>query len=146
MRGDPLRDLRDEDLESLLVDFYFVATTDELLGSYFAGVDMLSHMPRIVDFWSTMLFHTGRYSGSAFQPHLQMPGLTADHFQRWLEILEATVDSRFEGPNARVMKELAHRIAYSMQLRLGIAPHSPFVARGDGPAARPLSIDTTDRS
>jgi hemoglobin len=123
MRCGALRDLGDEDLEPLLVAFYSVATADELIGSYFAGVDMIRHMPRIVDFWSTMLFHTGRYSGSAFQPHLQMPGLTGNHFQRWLGILEATVDSRFDGPNARLMKELAHRIAYSMQLRLGIAPH-----------------------
>jgi len=37
---------------------------------------MSTHMPRIVAFWSTMLFHTGRYSGNAFRPHLQMPGLS----------------------------------------------------------------------
>ena len=116
------RDLRDEDLESLLVQFYAVATADGLLGSYFAGVDMSRHMPRIVDFWSTMLFHTRRYSGSAFEPHARRPGLTADHFERWVDILEATVDSRFEGPKAQVMKGLARRVAYGMQVRLGIAP------------------------
>jgi hemoglobin len=120
------RDLRDEDLEPLLVQFYAVATVDDLLYSYFAGIDMMRHMPRIIDFWSTMLFHTGRYSGSAFQPHARMPGLTADHFQRWVDILETTVDSRFEGPNAQVMKGLARRVAYGMQVRLGIAPLFQF--------------------
>lgn len=40
-------------------------------------VDMAAHMPRIVDFWSTVIFHTGRYSGNAFRPHLAMPRLTA---------------------------------------------------------------------
>jgi hemoglobin len=119
-------DLRDEDLEPLLVDFYAIATIDPLIGSYFTGIDMSRHMPRIVDFWSTMLFNSGRFSGSAFLPHARMPGLTAEHFQRWVEILESTVDSRFDGDNARLMKGLARRIAYGMQVRLGITPRLHF--------------------
>ena len=118
----PHRDLRDEDLHDLLVEFYDRVAEDHLLAPYFAVVDMQAHMPRIVDFWSTMLFHSGRYSGNAFQPHARMPGLTAEHFERWLEILDATLDSRFEGANVRLMKGLARRIAYGMQVRLGIAP------------------------
>ena len=125
------RDLRDEDLHDLLVAFYEAVGGDALLAPYFAVVDMRAHMPRIVDFWSTLLFHTGRYSGNAFAPHLQMPGLTADHFARWVATLEATVDARFAGPVATMMKELGHRIAYSMQLRLGIAPFAPFREASD---------------
>ena len=79
-------------------------------------------MPRIVAFWSTLLFHTGRYSGSAFRPHLSMPGLTAGHFARWVASLEYILDTRFAGENVERMKDLAHRIAHSMQLRLGIMP------------------------
>src|SRR5688500_5311670 len=123
-----LRDLEEDDLESLLVAFYAAATEDDLIGSYFRGVDMVRHMPRIVDFWSTMLFQTGRYSGSAFLPHTHMPGLTADHFTQWLSILDATVDARFGGPRARQMKDLARRVAYSMQVRLGVAPQGHFVS------------------
>ena len=125
------RDLRDEDLHELLVAFYETVAGDALLAPYFAVVDMREHMPRIVNFWSTLLFHTGRYSGNAFAPHLQMPGLTADHFARWVATLEATVDARFAGPVATMMKELGHRIAYSMQLRLGIAPFAPFRETSD---------------
>ena len=119
-------DLTNDDLHDTLVAFYAKLAEDALLAPYFAVVDMAAHMPRIVAFWSTMLFHTGSYSGSAFRPHLTMPGLTAEHFARWVATLEAVVDERFAGPNARLMKELAHRIAYSMQLRLGIAPFAPF--------------------
>ena len=86
-------------------------------------------MPRIVAFWSTMLFHTGRYSGSAFRPHLNMPGLTAGHFARWVDTLEYTLDARFAGVNVERMKDLAHRIAHSMQLRLGITPFDAFESR-----------------
>lgn len=114
-------DLRDDDLLGLLTDFYARVERDELLAPYFAAVDMVEHMPRIADFWSTMIFHTGRYSGNAFRPHLAMPGLTAAHFARWLETLEATVDAHAAGPAAEHMKALGHRIAFNMQMRLGIA-------------------------
>ena len=125
-------DLRDEDLHDVLVAFYDRVERDPQLAPYFAAVDMAAHMPRIVDFWSTLLFHTKRYAGNAFRPHLAMPGLNAEHFARWLGALEATVDARFAGPTAADMKTLGHRIAYSMQLRLGIAPGFEYPASEDG--------------
>jgi hemoglobin len=119
----PLRlDLRDEDIAPLLLEFYACIERDPLLAPYFAGLDMREHVPRIADFWSTILFHSGRYSGNAFRPHLEMPGLTPEHFAHWLDALERTVDAHHAGPNAEMMKALGHRIAYSMQLRLGITP------------------------
>ena len=121
-----MRDLQDDDLYDLLDAFYATIEHDALLAPYFAVVDMHAHMPRIVGFWSTMLFHTGRYSGNAFRPHLEMPGLTGAHFARWIATLEATVDARHAGPGAERMKELAHRVAYGMQLRHGIEPFAPY--------------------
>lgn len=118
-------DIRDEDLHDTLTSFYEVIAVDPLLVRYFEKVDMALHMPRIVAFWSTLLFHTRSYSGNAFRPHLEMPGLTGEHFAFWVGSLERVVDARFAGPSASLMKELAHRIAYSMQLRLGIAPFEP---------------------
>lgn len=115
-------DLCDEDLEGVLVAFYAAVAEDALLAPYFAEVDMTAHMPTIVAFWSTMLFHTGRYSGNAFRPHQSMPGLTAEHFRHWVATLERTVDAGFAGKITELMKDLASRIAYSMQLRLGITP------------------------
>ena len=110
----------------MLVAFYASIADDPLLAPYFAVVDMAAHMPRIVAFWSTMVFHTGRYSGNAFRPHLSMTGLTAEHFEHWVSTLERTVDARFTGDSVELMKDLAHRIAYSMQLRLGIMPTEEY--------------------
>ena len=122
-RADAARpDLRDEDLCELLRRFYDDVQSDELLAPYFAGLDMPAHIPHIADFWSTMVFHTGRYAGNALRPHLAMPGLTAVHFARWLAALERAVDARHAGPAAERMKDLAHRVAHSMQLRLGVDP------------------------
>jgi hemoglobin len=125
--GLPLPDLQDADILGVLVAFYATVERDALLAPYFTSVDMPAHLPRIADFWSTMLFHTGRYSGNAFRPHLEMPGLTPQHFDRWLATLERTVDAMHAGPNAALMKNLAHRVAYSMQLRLGLTPNEPFL-------------------
>ena len=74
-------DLQDNDLSDVLVSFYAAVADDPLLAPYFASLDMSTHMPRIVAFWSTILFHTGRYSGNAFRPHLSMPGLTSRAFR-----------------------------------------------------------------
>jgi hemoglobin len=127
--GGPTRpDVRDEDIYEILVRFYAAVAEDPLLAPYFIDVDMQAHMPRIADFWSTLLFHSGRYSGNAFRPHLAMPGLTAAHFDRWLATLERTVDAAHAGPVAESMKSLGHRIAFSMQLRLGIAPTAAYPA------------------
>ena len=116
------RDLQADDLHETLLAFYALVEEEPLLAPYFEGIDMIAHMPRIVSFWATMLFHTGTYSGSAFLPHLTMPGLTGRHFERWVATLEGVLDARFIGPQTELMKTLAHRIAYSMQVRLGIAP------------------------
>jgi len=119
-------DLAEEDLPALLTTFYATIAHDPLLAPYFAVVDMREHIPRIADFWSTMLFHTARYSGNAFRPHLAMPGLTPEHFAHWLATLEQTIDHRWHGPIADRMKDLGHRVAWSMQLRLGLTPETPY--------------------
>jgi hemoglobin len=120
-------DLTEDAIEPLLVAFYDTVARDALLAPYFAAIDMREHIPRIADFWSTIVFHSGRYSGNAFRPHLEMPGLTAAHFSRWVATLEATVDARVRGPKAELMKALGHRIAYSMQVRLGITPFEAYL-------------------
>lgn len=124
-------DLGDENLHDVLVAFYAAVADDPLLAPYFAALDMGAHMPRIVAFWSTMLFRTGRYSGNAFRPHQSMPGLTAQHFSHWVATLEHTADARFAGENTDRMKDLAHRIANSMQLRFGITPLRSIGWAGD---------------
>ena len=132
----PLPELRDEDLHDLLVDFYDAVARDEFLAPYFAPVDMSEHIPKIADFWSTLIFHSGRYQRNAFKPHLEMPGLTPGHFSRWMATLELTVDERFAGSAAEAMKDYGHRVAYSMQLRLGLEPFSDYRAAGRGAAGR----------
>lgn len=121
------RDLTEDGLPALLTVFYVRVGHDSSLAPYFAQLDLAAHIPRIADFWATIVFHADRYRGNAFRPHLDMPGLTAAHFARWVTEFEATVDALHVGPRADRMKMMAHRIAYSMQLRLGVTPSAPLV-------------------
>src|SRR5687768_7932469 len=90
-------DVQDADIAPLLAAFYDAVERDALLAPYFVTLDMAAHIPRIADFWSTLLFHTGRYAGNAFRPHAEMPGLAAEHFARWVATFERTVDARHAG-------------------------------------------------
>jgi hemoglobin len=67
-----------------------------------------------------MLFRSGNYSKHGRNP-LQIHGLLngkspllPEHFQRWLEIFDRTVDSTFAGPRADFIKMRAQMIAGRM--------------------------------
>lgn len=110
----------DADIAAVVDAFYGGIDADPLLGRYFAGLDMSAHLPRMVAFWSSVLFGTGAYRGRPFDPHLRMEGLAPEHFTRWVERFLATVDARFHGPHADRMKARAEQIAGIFQVKLGL--------------------------
>lgn len=120
-----LHDIRDRgDIAALIEAFYGRAFADPVLGPIFidvARMDLPAHMPVMCDFWETVLFQAGLYRGNAFNVHLdlhiQVP-LTAMHFQRWLDIWEATDDDLFAGPKAIQAKVQAGRIGGLIRRRL----------------------------
>jgi truncated hemoglobin YjbI len=60
-----LTDVDEAALVPLLAAFYDTIGREPMLAPYFAPLDMRAHIPRIADFWSTLLFHSGRYEGNA---------------------------------------------------------------------------------
>ena len=46
------------------------------------------HLPRMCDFWSTVLLGTRRFHGNPMAAHMGLPGLTSAHFDRWMELFE----------------------------------------------------------
>lgn len=116
-----LPDIQAEADIKLLVDtFYSKVHQDELLDPVFNGfahVDWLRHLPIMYDFWSSILLGTSRYHGRPFPKHMPLP-INATHFQRWLELFEATVDELFAGPKAEEAKVRALNIATMFEYRL----------------------------
>ena len=110
----------DDDVATVVHAFYRGIEADDVLGPYFAGLDWGAHLPRMVAFWSSVLFHTGQYRGRPFDPHARMPGLAGPHFDRWLARFHATVDAHFAGEAAEQMKARAAQIAGIFQMKLGL--------------------------
>ena len=110
-----------EDLELLLTEFYKIAPNDAEIGHHFDGVDLVAHLPVIVDFWEKVLFGKAVYFGNPLQVHqiLQAKSpLTLEHFQRWVEIFSRTVDALFVGKTADDAKLRAKMIAHSLNQNL----------------------------
>ncbi|HEY0428000.1 MAG TPA: group III truncated hemoglobin [Pyrinomonadaceae bacterium] len=109
------------DLEKLLTEFYKVAASDAEIGHHFADLDLASHLPAIVDFWEKILFGAPVYFGNPLQIHQRLHEkfpLKLEHFRRWIEIFQKTVDENFAGERAENAKLRAKMIAHSLNQRI----------------------------
>jgi hemoglobin len=110
----------DEDVRKLVHTFYKKVQGDDRLGYIFndyANVDWDTHLPKMVDFWSNLLFQTRRYKGRPLQKHFPLP-IEKQDFQLWFGLFEKTVDELFKGERADHAKEMAARIASSFSIRM----------------------------
>jgi hemoglobin len=112
------------DCEALVRAFYSEALVDPVIGFLFTDVahlDLEHHLPRITNFWETVLLGARSYGGGAFGPHLalnQLVPLRRGHFERWLWLWLRTVDARFSGPVAEEAKRHATRVATAFSDRI----------------------------
>ena len=114
-------DIQNEaDIQQIVDAFYGTITEDAVLAPFFDTLDLDAHRPRMVAFWSSVVFSTGTYRGQPFEKHALLEGLEARHFDQWLHRFETTVDARFEGEAAERMKTAAARIAMVFQSKLGL--------------------------
>ena len=114
-------------IERLVRRFYDRARRDPLLGPVFDSriSDWEPHIARIAAFWSSVTLMTGVYHGQPTRLHLGLP-IEARHFDRWLELFEATARDECPPVAALYFIERAYRIADSMELAVnaqhGILP------------------------
>lgn len=103
-----------EDIKLMVNTFYDNIRKDDLLGPIFN--DKLQdrwavHLEKMYGFWQTILFDVRAYSGSQFPPHKQLP-VDKTHFDRWIEIFNATIDTIFSGPITEEAKMRATNMAF----------------------------------
>ncbi|HMB93855.1 MAG TPA: group III truncated hemoglobin [Rhodothermales bacterium] len=116
-----LADIESEaDIQQIVDAFYGTITDDPVLARFFETLDLNAHRPRMVAFWSSVVFSTGTYRGQPFEKHALLDGLEARHFDQWLHRFETTIDARFEGEASERMKMAATRIAMVFQSKLGL--------------------------
>ena len=112
------------DCERLVRAFYGRAMVDPIIGFLFtdiAKLDLVVHIPRITNFWETILLGARTYGGGAFRPHVELHfkvPLKRGHFDRWLYLWAMAVDELFEGERAELAKSHAVRVAAAFESRL----------------------------
>jgi hemoglobin len=111
----------DEAMIGRLVDgFYDRVRADPLIGPVFDDriSDWGPHLEQMRLFWSSVALMSGAYHGRPMPKHLPLP-VDARHFDRWLELFEATARDLCPPAAAGHFIERARRIAESLEL--GIA-------------------------
>ncbi|HYD27025.1 group III truncated hemoglobin [Brevundimonas sp.] len=111
----------DESMIARLVDgFYDRVRADPLIGPVFNDriEDWAPHLEQMRMFWSSVALMSGVYHGRPMPKHLPLP-VDARHFDRWLELFEATARDLCPPAAADHFIERARRIAESLEL--GIA-------------------------
>lgn len=116
-----LKEIKGEEEVKTMVDlFYDKVNKDDLLSpifNEFANVDWEKHLPIMYNFWNTVLFGKGTYSGSPFPKHLSLP-VEEKHFERWVELFKLTIDENFTGEMAESVKLRAHSIAITFSSKI----------------------------
>ena len=107
-------------IERLVRGFYAKVRKDAVLAPVFEAriADWEPHLKRMCAFWSSVALMSGRYHGTPMAKHMPLP-VNAGHFDRWLELFEATARELCPPAAATHFVELARRIAASLEL--GIA-------------------------
>ena len=109
-----MKELQNKQDIQLLVDaFYQKVLNDELLSPFFQKIDFKLHQPKMVHFWCFVLFDEPGYTTNVTQKHEHMK-LSKVHFDRWLELFNATTNALFIGEKAEKAKERASILAWTM--------------------------------
>jgi hemoglobin len=119
------------DIEAFVDAFYARVRRDDILGPIFddvAQTDWTEHLPKMYDFWHTVLFGVSAFRGNPLGVHLALNtqvSLGPAAFARWLALFHATIDASFSGPCAEETKIRAARIAGVMQHHIALHDASP---------------------
>lgn len=112
------------DVQLLVRTFYNRVLEDEMLSPFFAYVKQHHwerHLEVLDAFWNNVLFYTGNYYGNPLQVHATLHRfnkLESKHFDRWLQLFNATVDELFKGEKAAMAKQRALSIATIMKIKI----------------------------
>ncbi len=115
----------EEDITRLIHAFYARVRKDKMLGPIFDEhiSDWNLHLARMVDFWSSILRGTDRFSGTPMPKHIALPDLNAKLFQQWLNLFHKTAAEQSNQAMAEQACAMADRIARSLWMGYQINHH-----------------------
>jgi len=116
---------REEAIRTLVFTFYGRVREDPVLSPIFEehiGDRWDTHLEKMCDFWSTVLYATGRYRGNPLVVHARIPGIGTPHFDRWLELFEEVA---FETLSPDMAQDV---VARSIRIRAVLEPKAGTTA------------------
>ena len=96
-----------QDIVRLVDAFYERIRKDDKLGPIFediAHVNWETHLPRMYDFWDSVIFRTGTFRGNPLVTHAKlgpMANMGRATFDRWLTLFRETVSELFTAGSMR---------------------------------------------
>ena len=109
-----------DDIRKMVDEFYEEVKNDNLLGPIFEKVvqgNWDPHLQKMYNFWETVLLNVNRYTGSPFQKHIKLD-ISKPHFDRWLRLFHATIDSNFDGAKAEEAKNRSTQMGIMFEHKL----------------------------
>lgn len=122
-----------EDVVTLVDTFYGKVMTNNVIGFIFsdvAGIDWGKHLPKMYNFWNSLLFGEREYSGNPMRIHVALSKMTEmgeEQYNEWLRLFNETVDELFVGEKAEEAKTRALKIAKLMQTKIRMSSQSSFL-------------------
>ena len=113
-----------EDIILLVDTFYKNVALNKQIGPIFtdvAKVDWSHHLPKMYDFWESILFGKAIYKGNPMLTHFalnEQTPLQTEAFETWKNLFFQTVDDLFVGENAELIKQKAQSIADLMHFKI----------------------------
>ena len=113
-----------KDVQRVVKLFFKKVRKDELLLPFFQDKNK-AEWEQFIEvmnrFWENAIFYTGGYFGNPMQRHTDLSKsmhFEKEHYMRWMQLFETSVDECFAGDNANLMKERAKNIASIMQVKI----------------------------
>ena len=115
---DPMKDITNkEEIAFFVNSFYDDVLQDELLSPFFRHLNFEKHLPKMIHFWSFVLLDDAGYTTDVTKKHLNMP-IQKEHFDRWIELFNATIDKHFSGEKADLAKQRASVIRWTVESKM----------------------------
>ncbi len=115
----------DDAIRHLVDAFYEKVRRDPALGPIFETAlhgRWDAHLPKMYDFWSSVMLTSGRYKGNPMATHMRLPPFPPELFNRWLVLFGETARELCTPELAASFESKARRIAESLKLALYYRP------------------------
>jgi hemoglobin len=117
-------------ISRLVHGFYEKVRQDEILAPVFEAhvQNWGEHLDKMCAFWSSVTLLTGSYKGRPMDVHAQLPEISDELFERWLQLFRRAAREHCPPAAAHLFTDRAERIAESLKLGIAIRRHVSVTA------------------